>query len=154
LLIECIALLAVGALGLAGGIGSYLRSDARTQSSLLQPGVFVSVLAIALIATAIVYAGLGLRRIRAAGAATPGAPDGQGGRRALAVYGAVVIYGLAISVLGYLAATVLFLAAEFRILGVRSWPRIALLTLVVTGVFYLLFVRYGEMVFPRGALLG
>jgi len=154
LLIECAALLAIGALGLAGGLGAYLRSDARTQSSLLQPGVYVVVIAAALIVTALAYGALGLRRLRIAAKAAPAGDAGTGGGGEVwLVYASIVLYGVLIPVLGYLPATMLFLAAEFRILGVRSWPRNVALTLATTAVFYVLFVHYGEMVFPRGAFL-
>lgn len=155
ILIECAALLAIGGLGIAGGIGAFLRSDARTQSSLMQPGVYVMVIAVALVVTALAYGALGWRRLRAEADARPmPAPDhdanADGGRAVWLVYASIVLYGVLIPVLGYLPATLLFLLAEFRLLGVRSWPRNAALTLVTTAVFYVLFVHYGEMVFPRG----
>jgi len=150
LVIECAALLAIGALGLWGGLSAYLRSDARTQSSLLQPGVYVCVLAVALVVTALVYGALSWRRLRASRESR--ADDAGAAGHVGLVYAAIVIYGLVLPVLGYVLATVLFLAAEFRLLGVRSWVRIALLTVVTTVAFYVLFVHYGEMVFPRGIL--
>lgn len=154
ILIECVALLAIGALGIVGGAGAYLRSDARTQSSLMQPGVYVLVIAAALVLTALAYGVLGLRRLRMQAGAKPAADTAaEGGRQVWLVYAAIVLYGVLIPVLGYLAATILFLLAEFRLLGVRSWPRNAALTLVTTAVFYVLFVHYGEMVFPRGVFL-
>lgn len=151
LVVECMTLVAVGALGLVGGVGAYLRSDARTQSSLLQPGVYVIALSVVLIVTALVYGGLGLARYRAASAPQPQpVADDRGGLTVWLVYAAIVLYGVLIPILGYLVATLLFLAAEFRLLGVRSWTRTALLTIIVTAVFYGLFVHYAEMVFPRG----
>ncbi len=154
LLIECAVLLTIGALGIAGGMGAYLRSDARTQSSLLQPGVYVVVIAAVLVATALAYGLLGLRRAGAASLPPPttstSAEDGPAVRL---VYTAIVLYGVLIPVLGYVPATLLFLAAEFWLLGVRSWPRNLALTLATTVAFYVLFVHYGEMIFPRGVFV-
>lgn len=150
LIVECLALVAIGALGLVGGIGAYLRADARTQSSLMQPGVYVTAIAAALVVTALVYGFLGLRRLRKPGSNVEPEQEEGNARAVWMVYAGVVLYGVLISIAGYVIATVLFLAAQFRILGVASWPRIAVLTAIVTVVFYVLFVHYGEMVFPRG----
>lgn len=150
LMMECAVLVAIGALGIVGGIGAYLRSDARTQSSLLQPGMYVVVIAAALVATALAYGLLGLRRAGSPPAPPTAAADAEEGPAVWLVYAAIVSYGALIPLLGYVPATLLFLAAEFRLLGVRSWPRNLALTLATSAAFYVLFVHYGEMVFPRG----
>jgi hypothetical protein len=150
LIAECTALMAIAAIGLWGGIDSFLRSDARTQSSMIKPGMFVAALSVALIVTALVYGYLAWRRMRAAPPAAAASPVQAAKGAVWPVYAAIVGYGVLIPVLGYPLATVLFLVAEFRLLGVRSWPRNVALSLVVTAAFYVLFVHYAEMIFPRG----
>jgi hypothetical protein len=151
LIAECTVLIAIAAIGLWGGIDSFLRSDARTQSSMIKPGMYVAVLSVALIVTALVYGYLAWRRVRAAPAPAAAASDAHAPKGAVwPVYAAIVGYSVLIPVLGYPIATVLFLVAAFRLLGVQSWPRNVVLSLVVTAVFYVLFVHYAEMIFPRG----
>ncbi len=62
----------------------------------------------------------------------------------------LVLYLLLISFTGYLVATLFFFLLQFRVTGVRSWRTNVILTLVFTAVYYVIFVRLCEMVFPRG----
>jgi putative tricarboxylic transport membrane protein len=114
--------------------------------------MYVTALSVALVVTALVYGYLAWRRARAlppaAAASVAQAPKGA----VWPVYAAIVGYAVLIPVLGYPIATALFLAAEFRLLGVRSWGRNVALSLAVTAVFYVLFAHYAEMIFPRGVL--
>jgi hypothetical protein len=152
LIAECTVLLAIAAIGLWGGVDSYLRSDARTQSSVIKPGMYVTALSVALVVTALVYGYLAWRRARAVSPAAA-APVAQAPKGAVwPVYAAIVGYAVLIPVLGYPIATALFLVAEFRLLGVRSWGRNVALSVAVTAVFYVLFAHYAEMIFPRGVL--
>jgi hypothetical protein len=64
-----------------------------------------------------------------------------------------VIYILLTHTVGYFASTLLFFFLEFRLAGVRSWKSNVLLTSIVTVVFYLVFIHYCQIVFPRGILL-
>jgi hypothetical protein len=149
-IIESGMLLALGATGLVGGLTAFLRVDPRMQSSWLKPGAFVSLISAALIATALAYAFASLRRAAPRSAAN-GAEDADG-RLVLLVYATVVLYAFLIPTVGYLPATALFLLTQFRLLGVESWPRNALLTIVVTLLFYGVFIHAGGMVFPQGGL--
>lgn len=151
-IIEGCALLAIGVLGLAGGITLYLHRDARTQSSLMGPGTYVLIISAALILTAVVYAYLSLEKAaRAPAIAPPQSREPWVSRIVIAVFGAFAVYAYLIELFGYVVPTILFLLVEFRLLGVRSWKSNVLLTAVVAAAFYIVFVRYCEMVFPHGA---
>lgn len=151
--IESCALLVVGIIGLVGGIQSYIRSDARTLSSAMGPGVYILVLSTALILTALAYAYIGLKRSPVARKASADEPRGPWTSKIVVmVFGVFAAYAYLIQWIGYLPSTVLFLLAEFRLLGVRSWRQNLLLTALVTAVFYIVFIKYGEMVFPHGSL--
>jgi len=157
--IESGTLLVLGAIGLWGGLSSYLGMDARMQSSWLKPGVYVSVLSAGLMLTALAYAYLGFRAtspapreaIREVGVAASDAESGSSGR-VLAVFGIVAIYAFLIPLLGYVLATLFFLLAQFRTLGVGSWRLNAVISLAVTALFYVIFIHYGGLEFPRGGL--
>jgi hypothetical protein len=49
-----------------------------------------------------------------------------------------------------MVSSFLFLLAEFRLAGVTSWRTILIVTVVVLASFYLIFVQYCNMPFPRG----
>jgi len=152
---ECVALALLGGLGLYGGLSSYLRSDARTQSSSLQPGVYVAGISVALLVVALAYGIASYRRSRGTVPVpedrSSGAAEQDGNSRTVwIVYMGIVLYALLIMAFGYVVATLAFLLAEFRVLGERSWVRNIAMTVLITALFWVVFVHYGEMVFPRG----
>ena len=151
--IESGTLLALGAIGLWGGLSSYFGMDARMQSSWLKPGVYVSVLSAGLMLTALIYGYLALRATPPSPRKTITEPQEAGsGGKVLAVFGIVVLYAFLIPIIDYLPATLFFLFAQFRILGVRSWRLNALISIGVTALFYVVFIHYGGLEFPHGGL--
>lgn len=152
IIIESVALLIIGMLGLAGGIDSYLNMDVRMQSSYMKPGMYVMVLSIAMILAALAYAYVGLRRTRSKPGEHASEPKSETNKVVLLVLGAIALYAFLISLIGYVPSTFLFLLAQFRLLGVTSWWRNIVLAGVVAAAFFFIFVEYGGMVFPHGDL--
>jgi hypothetical protein len=66
--------------------------------------------------------------------------------------GAFAAYAYLIDLIGYSAPTALFLLTAFRLLDVRSWKTNFALTALVTILYYVVFIHYCEMAFPRGTL--
>lgn len=64
----------------------------------------------------------------------------------------LAIYIFLIDFVGYLVATLVFNFLELRIAGVKSWRTNFILTLILTTTYYITFVKFCEMVFPRGIL--
>jgi hypothetical protein len=62
------------------------------------------------------------------------------------------IYLLLISTVGYLVSTPIFFFLQFRIEGIRSWLRNLTLTFAISATYYLVFVKYCSLIFPRGLL--
>ena len=152
--IESGALIMFGAIGLWGGLSSYLKMDARMQSSWLKPGLYVSVLSAGLILAALAYGYLALRKVPP----TPQDPGRQPWQARLGgvvtvVFGIMALYAFLIPLTGYLPATLLFLLLQFRVLGVGSWRLNMAITASVTAVFYVVFIYYGGLEFPRGVFL-
>ena len=151
--IESLALLVIGAVGLWGGLKSYIGMGAMTQSSSMKPGIYVLVLSVALIVTALAYVFFGFREYGPRdGSEASGQPDSQANRLVFFVFAAVAAYAVLIPWIGYLPSTVLFLLVQFYLLGVAPWWRSAAFAVGVSAVFYVVFIHYGEMIFPRGSL--
>jgi Tripartite tricarboxylate transporter TctB family len=152
--IEGCTLFVIGVFGLVGGATLYIHRDARTQSSLMGPGTYVLILSVALILTAFIYVYLSLKKASPA----PGVELRQSrppwvSRIVIYVFGVFAVYAYLIQLFGYAVPTIFFLLAEFRLLGVKSWKRNIVLTAVVTTIFYIVFIKYCEMIFPHGTLL-
>jgi hypothetical protein len=153
LLGEGVVLFLISLGGIVGGLSQYLNRDARTQSSVIAPGTYVLALSVALALTAVVYVCLSARRASRSATVVP--PQRQApwiNAIVVKMVGAFAVYAYLIEVVGYLVPTLVFLLVEFRLLGVKSWKTNIALTVIVTGVFYIVFIKYCEMILPQGFL--
>jgi len=150
---EALSLLALTAAAVYGGAGLYLSRDVRTQSSVLAPGIYILVLAGLLFGTALLYVWLSFRRsVPASTTASPAARGAWVSPIVVKMIATFAVYAYLIELVGYLVPTLLFLLVEFRLLGVKSWRTSTVLAALVTTLFYVIFIYYCEMVFPRGSL--
>jgi hypothetical protein len=66
--------------------------------------------------------------------------------------GALAIYILLLTNMGYISASFVFLMLEFRVLGEKSWLTNGFISFSITAIFYVVFVYICGMIFPRGLL--
>lgn len=114
------------------------------------PGLYIAVIGFGLLAASVFYLAGSLR-------ATPA--HKASGREKLDLHVASTVadfalYAFLVTIIGYLAATVIFFLIQFRIEGLKSWPAIILISLVVSGAYYLLFVQLSGIVFPKSLFFG
>jgi len=69
----------------------------------------------------------------------------------LSTIGNCTLYILLINLVGYLLSTLVFFLLQFRIQGIKLWLSL-LLTFIISTTFYLVFVKYCSLIFPRGIL--
>ncbi len=150
-ILEAIPLLVISLLGIAEGLRVNIERDSSTASSMLGPGTYILFLGFGLMIAAISNFLLNYRDI----SRTEKADLSQ--RREIPVSGVVVamigifaMYAVLIDYIGYLVPTILFFLLAFRLLGVRSWKTNIVLTSFVVAGFYVVFIHYCEMIFPRG----
>jgi len=62
-------------------------------------------------------------------------------------------YILAIDIVGYLAASFLFFLLELRIVGIKSWAKSIVSSIAFAVIYYLVFVRFCNMIFPTPVFL-
>lgn len=141
-----LALLAVACMG--EGLRLILRKGAEPVSDVLGPGYYVLVVGCGLMVMAVMHA-----RAR-------DNQDAQGGTAASAAWlqlagivAVLALYILLIDALGYLLPSMLFFLLQFRLFGVKPWARAIVLSVVVSGLYYVVFMRLCEMNFPGGVLL-
>jgi hypothetical protein len=146
-LIEGLLLLILSFVGLGESLRLILDKDPQKVYDVLGPGQFVLVLSLALMAIGASHLIVNLRK----GAIVPRTEVNVEMRnRMIGMALALAFYTLAIDFLGYLISTVLFFLLEFRIVGIKSWRSNIMITIVLTAVYYVVFIKYCEMVFPRG----
>jgi putative tricarboxylic transport membrane protein len=138
--------LAMALVGLvAVGLGSQLREGTATGG----PGTrFLPVL----LGLIVIVLGAGIALRPGASEATEEVPTPGGAGRVAWTLGAIVAYVLALGPLGFLLATVPFLAVLFLVYGERRWPVVLAVALGATGATYGLFAVWLGVPLPPGLL--
>ena len=147
-LIEGIMLLVFSFVGLGEGIRLVSDIDPHTVYDALGPGWYVVSLSLLLMVTGAVHLIVHYRE--GVAAAAKAVVDKAMTMKMIYMVLAMALYILLIDIVGYLVSTPLFFLMEFRLAGITSWRRNIILTVIVSVVYYVTFVVYCDMVFPRG----
>lgn len=139
----------LGLIGVGEGLRLGADPDANRLHQSLLPGMYVLALGAIVLGSGLIH----VWRNAEPASAGPARPDASL-RQVVALLLCLAAYALLIERLGYELASAPFFLAVLRVFGVRSWVRTAVLSLVFTMAFYLLFVRYLGVILPRGLLEG
>lgn len=123
--------------------------DPKRLFDVMGPGMYILFLGIALMTVGALH--LIVNRSKGPGMKEMAVGKGMKGR-AFGLIVAFIVYNILIDVLGYLASTFLFFLMQFRILGIKSWRMTCILSFVLATLYYVIFERFCNMVFPRGIL--
>ena len=145
--IEGLLFLVVSIATMAEGLRLVLYKNPKTLHDVLGPGYYILVLGIGMMATGVVYVIGNYKRLP--GFEKAAVPTGKR-MRMMSLVAVCAIYIFLIGIAGYLVATLVFFLLAFRAAGIKSWPFNFALTLILTAAYYLVFVQYCEMIFPRG----
>jgi hypothetical protein len=146
-LIEGILLLVIGFIGLAEAIRLVTDIDPHTVYDVLGPGYYILFLSLALMVTGALHIAVNYRK----GSSEVKVEVDIGlRRRMMFMILGLVIYTWIINFLGYPLSTFFFFLFEFRVVGIKSWRTNIFLTIALTTAYHLVFIKYGNMVFPRG----
>lgn len=149
--IEGACILIIALIGIAEGLRLVLNRDPRIIYDTAGPDFFIILLNLALLVTGIVHFRANYSTSDKADFASVTTSDPMTTRAAsmLAVLG---IYAFLIDIVGYVLASAFFFLAEFSILRINSWLTNTVLAIVCTVAYYIVFIRYCNMIFPRGIL--
>ena len=148
-LIEGTLFLALGLVAMAGGLRLVIYKDPHVLYDPLGPGLYITAIGVGLMTVGVVYLVRNYRK-------TPtmnGLPvDKQMRIRMMSTVAACATYIFLIGMVGYLPATFVFFFLEFRVEGIKSWLLVIVLSLVLSVLYYFVFVQNCGVVFPRGML--
>jgi putative tricarboxylic transport membrane protein len=149
-LIEGILLLAISLVSIAEGVRLITYKGSQTVvRDILGPSFYIFSLGIALMTTGIVHLFVNYKK----DVSTEKVAINREMRiRMISMVVVLAVYTLLIDIVGYLVATIIFFFLEFRIVGIKSWIVNIILTLIITAAYYIVFVKYCEMIFPQGIL--
>jgi branched-subunit amino acid transport protein AzlD len=150
--IEGITLLATGFIGVGEGLRLAKKIDPDAITDVLGPGYYIFFLGLILIIIGVTYLSVNYKNIfyKEKKSLYRQIKEKKAISTVFYMILVLIIYFISIYIAGYLVPTLIFFFLEFRVAGLKSWKRNILLTLVVTAVFYLIFIKYCRMVFPHG----
>ena len=138
-------------LGIGEGLRLFIWKDPYTLYDPLGPGLYVVGVGLGLMVLGIVHLSVNHRRLSVE-EKVPVARKMK--TRVLLTVVTCVVYVVLIKLLGYLLATFLFFFMQFKVQGIKSWFSIVALALILSGLYFLVFVQYCSVIFPRGVLFG
>jgi putative tricarboxylic transport membrane protein len=147
---ETIFLLAMGLAGIVQAVVLIINPDPYATYDKIGPGGFLILISALLIITVMVN--FIRHRKDFNGEKRESTKEGMT-RRLVRSYAAMVIFIALIDIIGFLPASLILFFFMLRLLGVRSWLRSALLSIVFSISIYLLFVQALKVDLPGGLLL-
>lgn len=147
--IQIMEVILITALGLALSIEGFrlgMRKDLQLYD-VLGPGRYLIVIGICLILVGVAYL---ITQRKYAYAIEEQTITKEMRIRMLSVIGALVLYNILMSYFGYLPATIVFFILVFRIMEIKSWLQVILLSVFSSASLWIIFVYWLNMVFPRG----
>lgn len=150
--LEGILILALGILGIGDGIRLTLKMRPQMNYDLVGPDHYLIMTGLSLAVLGLAYLVYTKGFEKKEGGTTGGlsTDDFQGKKRLCSIFLAMVLYVVLIQIIGYLLATIIYLLATFRIMGVNSWRTNACFSIAAGVAFQLIFVRFANMALPQG----
>jgi len=146
--IEGLLLTAISVVGVIESIRLVFYKDPSLLSDWLGPGYYLLVVSLAVMTTGVTYI---CKNRSTKPSATQDSSNG-GRSRLVAAFATCALYLVLIEIFGYLAATFVFFMLMFWIVGLQSWLQKFGLACAMSGIFYIVFVKYCGMSFPGGIL--
>jgi putative tricarboxylic transport membrane protein len=148
-LIEGVLLIIIGLVGISEGYRLSINRDPSAVQDMMGTGSYVLFVSIALMITGAAYLIVQYKKRQAV---QKGAVDQEMRKKMILTVLVLAGYLIFIQIFGYLVSTGLFFFLEFRIAGIKSWRNNVVLTIILTVIYYIVFVQYCNMTFPRGIL--
>ena len=132
---------------MAEGMRLLLRKEPYTLYDPAGPGVYIIAVSIGIMIIGVLHPIVNYRKVSAMEKVPV---DKKMRKRMMSTVAICAIYIFIINIVGYLLATIIFFFLDFRAEGVKPWPLVVVLSLVLSAFFYFTFVQYCSIVFPRG----
>jgi hypothetical protein len=145
-LLEGLFLLIISFVALAESVHLVYDIDPHAVYDTLGPGYYILFLSIALMVTGALHIVVNYKKGVARAKVEV---DRTLRKRMIGVLLALALYTLTIDYFGYFIPTVVFFLLEFWIVGIKS-PQNIILSICLTVIYYVVFIKYCDMVFPTG----
>jgi hypothetical protein len=149
-LIEATSIMVFSFVAMAEGLRLIVHKDPHVLYDPLGPGFYIFALSVGLMTVGVFHFIVNYRKSTRP-QKVPVSKDMR--RQMFSSVMVLAIYIFLIDFAGYLLATLIFNFVELRIAGVKSWGANSILTLILTIAYYVIFVKYCGIAFPKGIFL-
>ena len=149
LFIEATSIIVFSLVAMVEGLRLIIYKQPNLLYDPIGPGFYILALSIGLMSAGVAHLLTNYRRLPSTGNV---AASRAMRIRLFGSFMVLAVYILLIDFVGYLVATLVFFVLELRLAGVTSWRTNLILTVILAIVYYVIFVRLCDMVFPRGIL--
>ncbi len=147
--VEGLLLIAISLVSLGESLRLILDKDPMTFYDPVGPGCYLLIVSLGLLITGLIYI---FHHFRKGQPITKEEPSGDIKFRFMGSFLSCALYFILMDNIGYATASFVFFLIMFRVIGLRSWVRNFALSLILCIAFYVIFVKYCNMVFPSGIL--
>jgi hypothetical protein len=154
LLTEIFVVVLLGVFSISEGIRLVLAAKLH-QYDILGPGFYnIGLGSVLIIVSLISFVSERKKAFRPAGkaAATQSSAKSEYQKKMISMIALMIAYIFLMQLAGYLFASLVFFFVINRIVGFRSWLTSIGVTVLMTASFYLVFVTWMGIIFPRGVL--
>lgn len=146
---------------LCGAIGYFIYSTSYTFGTIDKPGsgflpVILSMLLFVL-ASMLILSSIRRKKILASKPSNPNEmernSDVSQNKMAFKIFAFLTFYIISFEYIGFIISTLLMLISMFKIMGIRSWRKIAITSVAITICAYGLFVACLKVSLPQGELI-
>jgi hypothetical protein len=147
-IIEGIVIIVLGLIGVVEAVRLIIYKASQTVQDILGAGPYVLVVSIPLFVIGIFHV-FSYKQIPRVEKVTV---NKEMRMRIILMIGACAIYIFLINIVGYLLATLFFFLLEFKAVGIKSWRTNIILTVSISAAYYIVFIIFCDMIFPRGII--
>ncbi len=146
--LEGLLLLAISLMSLAESIRLIVYKDPTTLYDPLGPGWYLLLVSIGLATTAVVHIE---HHLKQRSSPKEERTSREMTYRFVGTCVSCLAYIVLINIVGYAIASLIFFVMMFRVVRVKLWVNLVL-SIFLTGAYYLIFIRYCSIIFPEGIL--
>jgi hypothetical protein len=145
-LIEGIMMLGIASAGIIEAMYIISHRDMNTVDELIGPGSYILFLAVPLMITGLSHLFMEYRK------KSSDIKLGSGRQidvKLVGIFLMTALYIYLIGVIGYLLSSLIFFVIAFKLSGVKSWWNNIMISCVISGSYYIIFVRMCDLIFPK-----
>jgi len=122
------------------------NKDPHTFDEMVGPGAFILILAIPLMITSLFFIFMEYRKKSKDVTSKFGQPIDT---KLVGIFLVTALYIYLIGIIGYMFSSFIFFVIAFKLSGVNNWKMVCLISIVLSILYYGIFVEFASLSFPK-----